>query len=430
MIFRRVIFASSARGGFLERPPELPLRFPAVRKHMIGAVSGVVVLHDDATVAADSARARSGVVDSATSRRAGRGSASRGRGGAGGRGELGWGVGVVGGVGGERRGCATSPRATSPRTAAPCAGTPFGSSRNSTPASMLAGESTLGAASSDMTLTITCSTPSTGRHRSAAVSCWFIGSSPGGWRIEMHTCPGRGRSAGVGIRVARGTRRDGERDAARTRSRRARAEGVALTLPSSYTFGWYIFERNVISGGWFGKSSGNCIIALEDPALVRRVRRPDEDELPLARDGIFEARRGATRKDERRAAADALRSPPPTLPPTRSACARDARVQRARAARVRRGARLKSAREKSARARRADLHHIIVVEEADGHAVRRILAQRCARDRERRARGGGLRAVGSRARPGFAGRPRWETPRRRRDPTLAAVGTTHRAVAA
>jgi len=58
-----------------------------------------------------------------------------------------------------------------------------------TAASILAGESSFGSESMEMTDTKMDSTPRIGRHRSSAVSCWFSWSSPGGCRIEMHTTP-------------------------------------------------------------------------------------------------------------------------------------------------------------------------------------------------------------------------------------------------
>ena len=190
-------------------------------------------------------------------------------------------------------------------------------------------------------------------------------------------------------------------------------------MPSSYTFGWYIFERNVISGGWFGKSSGNCIIALKIPpsygvSAARRGRAPTGER----RDFRGAARR---RKDERRRAA-ALEAPP-TLPPTRSACARRRRRRRPCTA----SAAFKvGARKKSGGRRRPSSHH----RRRRGRRTRRpadpcsTLRAGTASDSARRR----AQAVEVTSRPG-CGAP-GETPGHRCDPTLAAAGSTHRAVAA
>lgn len=61
--------------------------------------------------------------------------------------------------------------------------------RHMTAASMLAGDSSLGSESMDMTDTIIASTPKIGLQRSIADSCGLCTSSPGGCKIEMHTLP-------------------------------------------------------------------------------------------------------------------------------------------------------------------------------------------------------------------------------------------------
>ena len=94
---------------------------------------------------------------------------------------------------------------------------------HSTAASMLAGESSFGSESIEMTETRMDSTPNIGRHRSSADSCAFIWSSPGGCRIEMHT------------------------------------------TPLGYTFGCHMSEMNVIFGGMLGKSFGNSRRARKKP---------------------------------------------------------------------------------------------------------------------------------------------------------------------
>lgn len=58
-----------------------------------------------------------------------------------------------------------------------------------TAASRLAGDSSLGSDSMEMTEIKICSTPRIGLHRSSALSCELNSSSPGGWRMEMQTFP-------------------------------------------------------------------------------------------------------------------------------------------------------------------------------------------------------------------------------------------------
>ena len=61
--------------------------------------------------------------------------------------------------------------------------------RHMTAASTLAGLSSLGSESMEMTDTMIDSTPKMGRQRSMAVSSGLCASSPGGCRMEMHTLP-------------------------------------------------------------------------------------------------------------------------------------------------------------------------------------------------------------------------------------------------
>lgn len=94
---------------------------------------------------------------------------------------------------------------------------------NCSAASMFAGESRFGSPSIDITETRILSTPKIGRHLSSGLSCSLYLSWPGGWSIDMHTCP------------------------------------------SGYTFGCHISCSKHIFGGLFGKSSGNVKSALKIP---------------------------------------------------------------------------------------------------------------------------------------------------------------------
>ena len=94
-----------------------------------------------------------------------------------------------------------------------------------TAASMLAGDSSLGSESMDMTDTMIASTPKIGLQRSIADSCGLCTSSPGGCKIEMHTLPS---SCTVELRVS-GEGRDGMRNNSAQQS--LKKTGLTIGVP-------------------------------------------------------------------------------------------------------------------------------------------------------------------------------------------------------
>jgi len=107
-----------------------------------------------------------------------------------------------------------------------------------TAASILAGLSSLGSDNMEMTEIKICSTPRIGLHRSSALSCEFMASSPGGCRIEMHT------------------------------------------RPSGKMLGCHISDKKVMVGGMFGKSVGNTSRALKKPPSNSVSSGPRHEQFP------------------------------------------------------------------------------------------------------------------------------------------------------